>query len=80
MVQQALENVGLPPETITLGLIGGIVPSLLLVPSAWHLALAYENWLYKLLGRLGDGNLLVLWAIHLHPVAPFLLLYRWYTD
>jgi|GEM_PF-4590043 len=72
----ALGAVGLPPETLSLGLVGGVVPLALLIPSAWHVAIEYENLLYRFLQRLGDRNhLLLLWLVHAVPVVPLVLGY-----
>lgn len=81
LVSRLLEYAGLAPETLSLGLLGLIVPAALMVPGAWHLALEYEGCLYRLHQRLGDGNhLLLLWGIHLVPVAPLVLGYVWLTE
>ncbi len=72
VVENAIDLAGLPPETISLGLVAIIIPVLLMVPGAWHLALEYEKRTYKSLCRLGAGNhLLLLW------VLPFILPFVW---
>lgn len=78
---ETIEAAGLPPETISLGFLGLVIPALLMIPGAWHLTLEYEGYLYRLHQRLGDGtHLLFLWAIHLLLVAPLVLGYVWYRD
>lgn len=78
---ETIETAGLPPETISLGFLGLVIPALLMIPGAWHLTLEYEGYLYRLHQRLGDGNhLLFLWAIHILLVAPLVLGYTWYSD
>ena len=71
-ITNAIELAGLPPETISLGLVGVIVPAALMIPGAWHLALEYEKSVYHTLQRIGGGNhLLLLW------ILPFVLPFLW---
>ncbi|WP_323677570.1 hypothetical protein [Halorubellus sp. PRR65] len=70
-ITETLALLGVPESTLSLGLVGGVVPVVLLLPTAWHAALAYESWLYRVLQRFGGHNrLLFLWTIHLLAVAP----------
>lgn len=81
LLVEAIDAAGLPPETISLGFLGIAVPSLLMIPGAWHLALEYEGYLYRFHERLGDRNhLLLLWTLHLLLVAPIVVGYVWYRE
>lgn len=75
IVTELLGLLGLPESTLSLGFVGGIIPVLLLIPTAWHFVLAYEGWLYHVLAKLGCNNrILFLWIIHLLPLAPLVAL------
>ena len=76
-----LHRLGFPPELLSIGLIGGIIPAILLIPASWHLCLEYEAAVYRALQRLGNNDhLLLLWTLHLVPIFPLLLVYWRYRD
>lgn len=77
VVESSLAILRLPPDILSVGFIGGLLPAVLMIVGAWHLALEYEAFLYQLHKRLGDGNhLLTLWLGHFIPVIPLYGLFR----
>lgn len=78
-VTQFFTFVGLSPEIISLGFVGLVLPAILMIPAAWHLALQYEFVEYRLLRRLGGGNHpLLLWAMQV--VMPVILGTLWFSN
>lgn len=72
VVDNAIELAGLPPEVISLGVFGVILPTVLMIPGAWHLVIEYESLLYRTLQRIGGSNhVLFLWVLPF--ILPFIL-------
>lgn len=78
VITQVIALAGLPAETISLGFLGLIVPAILAIPAAWHIALEYEQTQYRLLQRLGGEHHILLWLMQF--VMPLILGILWISD